>query len=381
MKWLQRTKAIANNYKKNIFKLSLLNYEKNIENQQVTTLSQKTCLNIDKQTKSLLRKINVSQSFFSLALRMKAHFLRNGMARSQQEARKISDLFHANLPEHDKTHLSFSEQYNMCRAYYWFSYITQDFEACVKYTHLWVSIFKENNLTHLRHAEFLRGLNRLLQSLFRINDKDRFGIYYEELLEFEKLYAKAIDSHSKQLLMRCLTIQTLNYCFLEGDLKKYAFKIERYLAKMEGILHYVDRHNQLVIYYKVAILYFGLGKYEKSLHYLDLVIEDNNEQLREDLKSFSYILYLIILYDMRNFDRLTPMRKRAFIYLRQRNILGQFHHIILQFLKKTEQLMPLDVKSELKQLRSNIAALSEDKFEAKPLLYFDLMSWLESKNL
>lgn len=379
MKMLQKTKATANNYKKNIFKLALLNYEKNIENQQMLSLDQTTCLKLDKDTKSLLRKINVAQAFFSLALRMKAHFLRSGMARNEDELEKINKIFYGNLPEHDKTHLSFSEQYNMCRAYYWFSYITQDFQSCVKYTEIWVSIFKESSLTHLRHAEFLRGLNRLLQSLFRINDIDRFSIYYEELLEFEKLYAKAIDSNSKQLLVRCLTIQTLNKCFLEGDFKKHGPKLERYLGKLEESIEYVDNNNQLVVFYKAAILYFGLGKYEKSLAYLDRVIDNKNDQLREDLKSFAYILYLIVLYDMRDLDNLKTMRNRAFVYLRQRNILGQFHHIILQFLKKTEDIMPLDLKGELITLRTSLQGLLEDKFEAKPLLYFDIMSWLESK--
>jgi len=208
---------------------------------------------------------------------------------------------------------------------------------------------------------------------------DRFSIYYEELLEFEKLYAKAIDSNSKQLLVRCLTIQTLNKCFLEGDFKQYGPRLERYLGKLEESLEYVDSNNQLVVFYKAAILYFGLGKYEKSLAYLDRVIDNKNDQLREDLKSFAYILYLIVLYDMRDLDNLKTMRNRAFVYLRQRNILGQFHHIILQFLKKTEDIMPLDLKGELITLRTSLQGLLEDKFEAKPLLYFDIMSWLESK--
>jgi tetratricopeptide (TPR) repeat protein len=231
----------------------------------------------------------------------------------------------------------------------------------------------------LRHAEFLRGINRLLQSLFRINDADRFSIYYEELLEFEKLYTKAIDSNSKQLLVRSLTIQTLNKCFLEGDFATYEPKIKRLLSKLEDNIEYVDSNNQLVVFYKTAILYFGVGKYEESLTYLDRILNDKNDQLREDLKSFTYILYLIVLYDMRDFDQLKVMRKRAFVYLRQRNILGKFHHIILQFLKRTEDIMPLDLKGEMKDLRSSLEALKEDKFEAKPLLYFDIMSWLESK--
>jgi hypothetical protein len=379
LKWLQKTKATANSYKKNIFKLALLNYEKNIENQQMLTLNQTTCLKLDKETKSILRKVNVAQSFFSLALRMKAYFMRNGMARSEEESEKINKIFYSNLPEHDKTHLSFSEQYNMCRAYYWYSYIVQDFQSCVKYTELWVSIFKENNLTHLRHAEFLRGLNRLLQSLFRIKDRDRFSIYYEELLEFEKLYAKAIDGNSKQLLIRCLTVQTLNKCFMEGDFRQYSPKLSRNLTRIEDSYEFIDNNNRLVIWFKAAIFYFGLGKFEKCLEYLHRIIGDKNEQLREDLKSFAYILKLVVLYELKDFEHLGRVRQRAFIYLRQHNILGQFHNIILQFLKKTEDIMPLEMKGEMKNLRNRLEDLKDDKFESKPLLYFDIISWLDSK--
>lgn len=379
MKQLNKIKLTANNYKKNIFKLALLNYEKNIENQQMLTLDTTTCLKLDRETKSIINKIDVAQSFFSVALMMKAHFMKGGIVRNEEQLERINKIFFTNLPEYDKPHLSFSEQYNMCRAYYWYSYITQDFESCVKYTELWVSIFKENNLTHLRHSEFLRGLNRLLQSLFRINDSDRFNIYYEELVEFEKLYMKAIDSNSKQLLLRSLTVQTLNKCFLDGDYKKHEPSLTRYLVKIEDSMEYIDKNNQLVLFYKSAILYFGLQQYDKTKAYLDRILANKNEHLREDLKSFTYLLYVITLYEERDFGKLEKMRKRAFVYLRQRNILGQFHHIILQFIKKSEDIMPLDMRGELKNLRSSLEPLAEDKYESKPLLYFDIMSWLDSK--
>jgi tetratricopeptide (TPR) repeat protein len=190
---------------------------------------------------------------------------------------------------------------------------------------------------------------------------------------------KAIDSNSKQLLLRCLTVQTLNKCFLEGDYKRHEHSLNRYLLKIEDSINFIDKNNQLVILYKAAVLYFGLQDYDKCKMYLDRVLADKNEHLREDLKSFAYLLYVITLYEERDYQKLEKMRKRAFVYLRQRNILGQFHHIILQFIKKSEDILPLDMKAELKNLRSALEPLAEDKFESKPLLYFDVMSWLESK--
>lgn len=379
LKQLNKVKITANNYKKNIFKLALLNYEKNIENQQMLTLDTTSCLKMDRETKDLLNKIDVAQSFFSVALMMKAHFMKSGMARNEDELERINKLFYSNLPDYDKPHLSFSEQYNMCRAYYWYSYIVQDFEACVRYTELWVSIFKENSLTHLRHAEFLRGLNRLLQSLFRINDNDRFDIYFEELVEFEKLYMKAIDHNSKQLLLRCLTVQTLNKCFMSGDFKFYEKKLSKYLEKIDENTEYIDKNNQLVIYYKAAVMYFALEDFALCETYLNKLLDDHNDHLREDLKSFAHILKVIALYEQRDFVKLEKARKRAFVYLRQRNILGKFHHVILEFIKKSENIMPLDMRGEFKNLKQSLEPLSKDKFESKPLLYFDIMAWLESK--
>ena len=379
LKQLHKIKVTANSYKKNIFKLALLNYEKNIENQQMLTLDTNSCIKLDLETKSIINKIEVAQSYFSVALIMKAHFMKSGMVRSEDELERINKLFFGNLPQYDKPHLSFSEQYNKCRAYYWYSYIIQDFEACAKYTELWVGIFKENNLTHLRHAEFLRGLNRLLQSLFRLKDRDRFSIYYEELVEFEKLYMKTIDHNSKTLLLRCITVQTLNKCFLEGDFRYYEKRINRYLERISENIEYLDINNRFVIYYKAAVLYFVLENYARAEAYLTRILDDHNEQLREDLKSFAHILKVITLYEQRDFAKLEQARKRAFIYLRQRNILGKFHHIILDFIKRSESIMPLDMKGEFKKLQLNLANLSKDKYESKPLLYFDIMGWLESK--
>ncbi|WP_109833111.1 hypothetical protein [Reichenbachiella versicolor] len=379
LKQLNKIKATANNYKKNVFKLALLNYEKNIENQHMLTLDAESCLELHRETHDIINRIDIAQSFFSVAMMMKTHFMKTGMAKNEIELERINKLFYTNLPECDKLQLSFSEEYNMCRAYYWYSYLIQDFDACVRYTELWVSIFKKNDLTGLRYAEFLKGLNRLLQSLFRINDLERFSTYFEELLEFEKLYMKTIDQNGKHLLLRCLTVQTLNKCFMEGDFKPYQSKIVNYLKKAEEALEYIDKNNRFVIYYKAAVFFFALNSYDECEHYLNKILDDHNEHLREDLKSFSHILKVILLYERHDFGKLEKARRRAFVYLRQRNILGKFHHVILEFIKRSENIMPLEMRGEFKILKHSLEPLAEDKFESQPLLYFDIMSWLESK--
>ncbi|MFX5937744.1 hypothetical protein ABTE71_20520, partial [Acinetobacter baumannii] len=72
---------------------------------------------------------------------------------------------------------------------------------------------------------------------------------------------------------------------IEGKLKEYEL--------------YLDRHRVLVFYYKIASLYFGSGNPEKSIDYLNRIINWKVD-LRTDLQCYARLLHLIAHYEMGN---------------------------------------------------------------------------------
>lgn len=379
LKMLNNVKKIAESYRKNIFKLALLNYEKNIETQQVINLDEQTGIRLDKETKSYIRRIEKAQEFLTLALLMKGRFLRTGMVKSEKELEETKKYFEERKPKFDESKMSFSEKYNMCRAYYWYGYVTYDFEACCVYTEKWVNLFKENDLYKLRQSEYLKGLSRLLQSLFRVGDLEKFELYFEELIGFRKYLKLQIDGNIHLLLLRHQTIHELNLSFLRGDFSGNKGTIEALIIQVEKNKKYIDRNNLLVIYYKVAIMYFGSEEYEKCQHYLNQIINSKSEGIREDLRGFAHILSLIALYENADDEYLDSRIRSVYIYLKQQENLGAFNKIILKFIRKIPDILPQELNRSFEELRLELLQLAEDQYASKSLLYFDIISWLESK--
>ena len=343
LKMLNRVKKIADIYRKNIFKLALVNYEKNIETQQVLNLDEKTGIRLDHETRSYIRRISKAQQFLTLALLMKARFLKNGMVKSEKQLELTRIYFESHLPKYDESKMSFGEKYNMCRAYYWYAYMTYDFTSCVYYTEKWVKLFQENDLYKLRHSEYLKGLSRLLQSIFRVGDLPRFKNYFNTLISFNQNLGKELDGNGKLLLLRHQCIHSLNLCFMEGDFSKYRQKIERLITEVNAHEKYIDKNNLLVIYYKAAIMYFGLEDYERSIWYLDKIIKDKSSGIRDDLKSFAHILSLITLYENVDDEKLEHRIKGVYIYLKNQKNLGAYNKIILRFIKNLPYIVPLSL--------------------------------------
>jgi uncharacterized MAPEG superfamily protein len=52
---------------------------------------------------------------------------------------------------------------------------------------------------------------------------------------------------------------------------------------------------------------------------------------------------------------------------------------IFQFLKKTWNLSPRQLKPELEKLLQKIKHLEKNRFETRAFAYLDIISWLESK--
>lgn len=375
---LNKAKNTTGNYRKDLFQLALLDYEKQIRSQQVFDLEEDHVDQLDQQTdQSLIRFSNV-QKFFTLAIKMKARFVERGMVKNESEMNNLRALFYTSLPSYKEEELAFNEKFYLYRASYWFSYLTYDFQSCVKYAEKWIKIFKETELHKKRRAGFLKGLNRLLQSAFRVDDLAKFEEYFQDLLEFEKVEGPTLASNTKALLIKYKALQTLNRIFLNADFEENQSTIKEILERVESNKSYIDMHNLMVIYYKAGVFYFALGAHEESKFYLNKLISDK-DHLRSDLKGFARVISILIDYDSGKEEQMENKVQSALQYIKKEDDLGEFQMSFLSFIGKLGHIYPQDLKATFLALKTHLVQVKKDPYAAKPLLYFDLISWLDAK--
>ena len=378
LRLLNRAKNTTGDYRKDLFQLALLDYEKQIQSQQVFELEEAYADELDLQTEQSLKRFSNVQKFFTLAIKMKARFIEKGMVKNEREMNNLKALFYTNLPDYEEEQLAFNEKFYLYRAFYWFSYLTYDFTSCVKYVEKWIDIFRETGLDKKRRAGFLKGLNRLLQSAFRINDNRKFETYFKVFLEFESVEGPTLASNTTALLIKYKALQTFNRVFLNCEFEREKAHIQSVLKLVKDNEAYIDKHNLMVIQYKAGVYYFALGDYRESRYYLNRLIHDN-EHLRSDLKGFARIISILIDYDTGEEEQIENKVKSALNFIEQEENLGDFQRSFLNFLAKLGNVYPQELKKAFAQLKEYLEKLQKDPFAAKPLLYFDLISWLEAK--
>ncbi len=377
LRLLNRAKNVTGQYRKDLFQLSLLDYEKQIRSQQVFDLEEHQVEEMDLQTEESMQRFGHVQHFFSVAIRLKARFVEKGVVKNEQERLALEEAYGKDLAGYDESTLAFNELFYLYRAWYWYAYLTYDFENCIRYAEKWVKLFEGAKLDNKRRAAFLKGLNRLLQSAFRANDVTYFDQYYNRLLTFDQ-QPPALASNTTLLLTKYRAIQLFNAIFLHADFEEQRTVVEATLEAVAANQDLMDRHTWLVINYKAAIYFFALNEYERALELANEVINDKGN-LRSDLKGFARIVRLIIFYEQADEERLERKIRTTYAYLKQQENLGDFQAAILEFIKDLGNIYPQDIKRGFGGLKAQLELLKEDKYQSKPLLYFDIISYLDAK--
>jgi len=139
-----------------------------------------------------------------------------------------------------------------------------------------------------------------------------------------------------------------------------------------------DRQRVLVFYYKIASLYFGSGDYERTITYLNKIINWKVD-LRNDLQCYARLLHLIAHYELGNFDLLEYLVKSVYRFMAKMENLGYVEEEVFKFLQRSFHLSASQLKPEFEKLLAKLKQYEHNRFATRAFAYLDIISWLESK--
>jgi len=134
------------------------------------------------------------------------------------------------------------------------------------------------------------------------------------------------------------------------------------------------------LYYKIACLYFGNENFNESIHWLNKIINTEEGGLREDVLCFARILNLISHFELGNTDVIEYYLRSTYRFLSRKDDLHNYQKYILNFMKGlTRGMSNEDFVYKFKDLRKKLLPLVNSPYEKRAFIYFDIISWLESK--
>ncbi len=154
-------------------------------------------------------------------------------------------------------------------------------------------------------------------------------------------------------------------------------------AVIKGLEKYESKINEeelLRIYHVITMVYFGVGEYSKSLHWINKIINSSYSELRQDIIRIAKLVNLIIHFELGNDDLLPYIYKSTQRFVMSLDNKYKFEILFLEYFKKISLS-----KREGKQVatyvnfKEEMQTIFKDPYEKNALEYFNFYAWLDSK--
>jgi len=379
LKVLDRIKEYAREYHQYSYVLETLFFEQKIEALHITRSMQDRAGKLASEVLQVNEKLQLTGILSSLSLQLYGWYIQHGVARNEKDEVAVREFFESRLPVPMPAVKGFYENLYLYQCYSWFAFIGQDFLSYYRYTHRWVELFdKEPIMIPIETGHYIKGMHNLLGAHFDLLNYPKF---LETLSRFEIFFhSEAVQENDNNRIQTFvyLHIAKINQHFIDGTFSEGLTLVPYIEDKLKEYEIYLDRHRILIFYYKFASLYFGSGDYERTIKYLNKIINWKMD-LRTDLQCYSRLLHLIAHYELGNDNLLEYLIKSVYRFMAKMENLSKVEEEIFHFLKNSFKLGPKELKPEFSRLLGKLKTYEKNRFETRAFVYLDIISWLESK--
>lgn len=379
LKVLDKMKEHARAYHQLTFLLQAVFFEKKIEALHITRSMQDRAELLAQEADDVQRSLTMIGTLSNLSLQLYSWYIKNGHARNEKDEKDVERYFEGRLSFDLREVTDFYARLYLYQSYCWYAFIRQDFLLYYRYTQKWVDLFiREPHMVAIETAHYIKGLHNLVNAHFGLQNYAKFN---EVLGIFEQFTASDIvANHENNRIQVFVYLYTarINRHFMEGTFTEGLKLIPEIEEKLRAYSLYLDRHRVLVFYYKIASLLFGSGDHERTIDYLNKIINWKMD-LRTDLQCYSRLLHLIAHYELGNYDLLEYLIKSVYRFMAKMENLSRVEEEVLGFLRNSFHLAPRQLKPAFEKLATTLKALQGNRFETRAFMYLDIISWLESK--
>tara|TARA_B100000575_G_scaffold167761_1_gene134215 strand:+ start:64 stop:1545 length:1482 start_codon:yes stop_codon:yes gene_type:complete len=380
LKILDKAKSFALKYDENASAYEIVEFEKLIESLYVTRSLSNRTNELVSQTNHLREQNEIYSNLSNISLQLYEKLIKAGYAKSDDESKEIKKFFKQKIKSYKISELGFRETLIYYQIWVWYSLLIQDFLSSYKYASKWIDTFnKSPEMIGIHPVFYLKGYNFLLEALALIKYPSKFKNRLNDLIN-------VVDNKSfprNQNLNALIFIYKYNNLFnlhvLEGDFKESLKIIPKVLDGIEANKNFIDHHHIMLLYFKIACMYFTVNDYDNCIKYVNMIMKNKNIKMREDLQCFTRILNLIAHWEAGHDYNLDKIIRETYNYLDKMNDLHEVQKTILRYLNGLENIYPGEIKGFLRSLHSELKKFEDDPYEKRAFLYLDIISWLESK--
>jgi hypothetical protein len=327
------------------------------------------------------RQIQNINRFSNLSVRLTAFYQHVGFIRNSNDLKNVREYYAANFPNFTIRQLSPLELlylYITISAYYFF---VQDLKNGYKYAKKCLQVFDDYPaLIKAKTELYIKALNNLLVAQNKLFLYSEFRETHLRLVSLKRQKQVILTENLQLNLFKAIYIHEINRHFMLGEFKSGTRIVNALEKELMNFIPKLNGNTVMTFYYKIACLYFGNHQFKVAVRWLNKIINEKATDLREDLQSFARILRLICYFELNDAEMVNYNIRATYRFLQKKQSFIGYQQLIMNFLrtiKKTDTQSK--TISRFKELKKNMQKLEDKRFEKRAFIYFDIVSWLESK--
>ncbi|MDZ4750690.1 MAG: hypothetical protein SGI87_03660 [Flavobacteriales bacterium] len=156
-----------------------------------------------------------------------------------------------------------------------------------------------------------------------------------------------------------------------------AEELMKSLSDFEGNMH---KEHELTFYYQFAYIYFLAGQFNKALYWINKLLNDNENSLRQDVYSYVRLFNLVVHYELGNLDLLEYTLKSTTRYLQRRGRDYPIEKVVLENMRKLIRAQNDETRRKIfLQFRDEMQGSIKGPEDQAVLKYFDFFQWIDQK--
>lgn len=382
-KLIQKAKKSATENEQYITLLEILHLEYKVFKSDLSSLSNESQIkNHFNERKELQKKINNIIAYQEIVIGMATIYYKSSAVREQENMAAIKKLMNSELLADPLKALTNEALFYYFNQHAFYNYINNNLIDSFKYFKKVMALFESNRTFLANHlGKYADSSTNIILLCIKLNKIAEFEEYQKKLRAI--LNDRTILMVETNRLKSMLTSYTMDLAFhiSIGNFENGVKIIERAYSIINPEKVYIDKAAKWFFHFDAAYILFGAGQLKEALKELFKIINDKNTNLFSDIRSFSNLLFLIIHYELENYDMLPYYSRSVYRQLLKRNKLFNYEKAILDFIRKKiyDKNNKEEYLEKFRELREKLIEISKDTNENKALDYFDVISWLESK--
>ncbi len=379
-KFIKRTKKLALDYEKFYYLFELISWQKKLLEEEYESGNFDEDLDaLIEEESMIIEKLRNLAEYQILYSKINFVFRSGGFIQNEKDAKTVDAIADYHLIKGKNTALS-DRAATICYYIKGLCAVTyREYQESYIYFNKVRSILDRNpKIKSDVSKRYLMALSHLLSSYIDNKEYQKAEETIQDIRGLEK--AKGFNNMDvKVSIFTSAFIAELTMYNRKGEFENTIETMIKHQKMEDELQDKINKEKQIVIYFHKAYAYFGIGEFKKALSIVNILINDNEQKLRQDIYSFSRVLNILIHFELENYDFLEYVTKSTSRYLGKQDKDFTIESVFVKMISKIMKKGTENKTEILRLLKVEMDDLFKTKKERIILDYIDIESWVESK--